>query len=78
MGSVIARLLMRAAVRLWPPERHADECDCPLHRAYRLGDSRGYHRCSKEAARREYMLIKGVTLAELDRLETVATEARES
>ena len=25
---MIARLLMRAAVRLWPPERHADECDC--------------------------------------------------
>ena len=75
---MIARLLMRAAVRLWPPERHADECACPLHRAYRLGDSRGYHRCSKEAARREYMLIHGVTLAELDRLETVATEARES
>ena len=52
-GIAIARLLMRAAVRLWPPERHADGCDCALHRAYRLGDSRGYHRCSKEAARRE-------------------------
>ena len=73
----LARFLMRAAVRLWPPEHHADPCACPLHRAYRLGDSRGYHRCSKEAARREYMLIQA-DAGGAGPLETVAGEGRGS
>lgn len=74
----IAHLLQRSALRVAPLPMHPHPCGCSLHRAYRTGHAHGFHAAAKESARREYLLARGFSLPEMDRLETLAGERRAS